>query len=40
MYKQDGGSMERLAAYLIRATFSQERMDFLPGEATVNYFRV
>jgi hypothetical protein len=29
--------MERLAAYLIRASFSQERMDYLPEQATVIY---
>ena len=37
MQKQDGGSMERLAAYLTRATFSQERTDCFPEEATVYY---
>ena len=30
-------SLENLAAYLIRATFSQKRMDYSPDEATVVY---
>jgi len=30
-------SLENLAAYLIRATFSQERMDDSPEQATVVY---
>ncbi len=30
-------SLENLAAYLTRATFSQERMDYSPHEATVVY---
>ena len=30
-------SLENLAAYLIRATFSQERMDYSPELATVVY---
>lgn len=29
--------MGGLAAYLITASFSQQRMDYLPGEATVIY---
>jgi len=30
-------SLENLAAYLIRATFSQKRMDYSPEQATVVY---
>ena len=30
-------SLENLAAYLVRATFSQKRMDYSPGQATVVY---
>ena len=30
-------SLERLAAYLIRSSFSQERMEYLPHEAQVRY---
>jgi len=37
IYPHQRRSIERLAAYLIRASFSQERMDYLPEEATVHY---
>jgi hypothetical protein len=30
-------SLERLAAYLIRSSFSQRRMEYLPHEAKVRY---
>ncbi len=31
------GKLERLAAYLIRSSFSQERMEYLPDQARVQY---
>ena len=30
--------MEHLARYIIRASFSQERMTYLPGESKVIYY--
>jgi hypothetical protein len=37
IYPYQKGSLERLAAYLIRASFSQERMEYMPEEAAVVY---
>jgi len=37
IHPREKRSMERLAAYLIRASFSQEHMDYLLEEATVYY---
>jgi hypothetical protein len=37
IYPREKRSLENLAAYLIRATFSQERMEYIPEEAAVVY---
>lgn len=37
IHPREKQSLERLAAYLIRSSFSQERMKYLPEEAQVRY---
>jgi hypothetical protein len=35
IYPKDKNAMEKLARYIIRASFSQERMNYFPGQAKV-----
>jgi hypothetical protein len=37
IFPREKKSLERLAAYLIRSSFSQDRMEYLPEEAKVRY---